>query len=199
MESEVRHTARAGVLGLEAVIVVEAALDRMSVPHFRQTDRDILGPVDVQKPWKKLIGRSGQVARGGSAHDAAAPAERRRQIDLLAIEPDRVEIVQHAERVVARVDDAGVRVEQRKAGQARQPVRGVVDEDAAGEGGSDDSDRAATGELVPDEAVRPFQERRRAHLIVHGHPVVRNVWIWIPDVVESLKRARSNQPPCALP
>ena len=43
---------------------------------------------------------------------------------LLPSNQTGLEIVQHAEGVVARIDDAGIRVEQRKARQARQQVRG---------------------------------------------------------------------------
>src|SRR5439155_23432953 len=174
LESEVRHAAGAGVLRLETVIVVEAALDRMSGPHLGQTDGDILGPVDVQKPWKDLIRRPWQCAHSRGPLNAAAPPEGGWEVDPLAVEPDRIQILEHAERVVAWVDDPGIRVEERKPGQTREAVRGVVDEDATGAGSSD---RGASGELVADEAVRALQERRRIQLVVHRHAVVRNVWI----------------------
>ena len=156
LESEVRHATGAGVLGLEAVVVVEAQLERVGGLHLRQTDGNVLGSVDVQEPWKDLIGRPGQGAHAGGALDSAAPPESRRQGDLVAVEPARSEIGQDAERVVALVDHAGIWIEQRKARQARQ-VGGRVDEDATRSGGAD---RGASGELVSDEPVRALDVRR---------------------------------------
>ena len=59
----------ADVLRLEAVVVVEAGLERVAAGDLRQADRDVLRPVDVQPAGIALVGRRGA--------DAAAPRERR--------------------------------------------------------------------------------------------------------------------------
>ena len=86
LEAEVRHAAGAGVLRLEAVVVVEAGLAGVAAPHLRQADRDVLRAVDVEEPREELVRRPWQIADAGGAglrrHDAAAPRERRRQVDL---------------------------------------------------------------------------------------------------------------------
>ena len=46
--AEVGDAAGAGVLRLEAVVVVEAGLDRVAARDLRQADGDVLRPVDVQ-------------------------------------------------------------------------------------------------------------------------------------------------------
>ena len=202
LEAKVGHAARAGVLRLEAVVVVEAGLARVAPPHLRHTDRHILRAVDVEASWKQLVRRPRQIADAGSAglrrHDAAAPAERRRQIDPRAVEPHGIQIVERRERVVPRIDDAGIRIQEREAGQAREPVRRVVDEDTARKCRSDPSDRSATRELIADEPVGALEERRVVHLVVDRCAVVGNEGVRIPDVVEPLKRARRDQFPRAL-
>ena len=87
LEAEIRHAARAGVLRLEAVVVVEAGLERVRVPDPRHADGDVLRAVDVEEPREDLIGWSGQRADAGRAHDAAAPSKCRRHVDALAVPP----------------------------------------------------------------------------------------------------------------
>ena len=86
----------------------------------------------------------------------------------------------------------------REARQARQPVRGTVDEDATRQAGADHSDRSTARQLIANEAVGGFDERRRIHDVVGGDAVVRDVGIGILDVVESRNRARRDQAPRPL-
>ena len=181
LEPEIRHAARAGVLRLEAVVVVEAGLAGVAAPHLRQADRHVLRAVDVQESGKDLIGRPRQRAHAGRAHDAVPPAERRRQIDPRAVEPARAEIGQHLVRVIARIDVARVRIDQREVRHALQPVRRVGDEHAACSGGAD---RRAAGELIADESVRALDERRGVHDVVAGDAVVGDERVRIEHVVE---------------
>ena len=191
LEPEVGDAARAGVLRLEAVVVVEPGLERVRVPHLRHADGDVLRAVDVEEPGEDLIRRSGQRPDAGGAHDAAAPAECRRHVDPLPVPPDRIQIVEHSRtRSSAGRRSPAPSIEQREIRQARQPVRRVRDEDAAGAGGAD---RGAACELIADEPVGALDERRIAHRVVHGDAVVGDERIRVLHVVEPGDRARRDQ------
>ena len=97
LEAEVRHAAGAGVLRLEAVVVVEAGLARVRAPDLRQADRDVLRAVDVQEPGKQLIRRPGQVARRRPVPTMRLPQPNAGgRLILLPSNQTGLEFVQHA-------------------------------------------------------------------------------------------------------
>ena len=98
----------------------------MCAPHtFVRLIGDILRAVDVQEPGNSWFGgpagrrRRRAVARMIRLPHANAGGR------LICCRPTStgLQIVQRRERVVARIDHAGVRVEQREAWQARQVGR----------------------------------------------------------------------------
>ncbi len=141
--------AGAGVLRLEAVVVVEAALERVAAGDLRQADRDVLRPVDVQPAGIALVRRR--------RADAVAPAEDRRQVEPRAVPEGRLGVFHDLVRVV--VSSGRRRRPDRGAGSpaSRQPVGRLVHQDAA---------LVAAGQLVADEPVRAFEERRRVQRVV---------------------------------
>ena len=166
----------AGVLGLEAVVVVEPALERVPAGDLRHADRDVLRPVDVQPAGIALVGRG--------VADAAAPVEDRRQVDRRAV-PERWRRRPPGPRTRSSPEgDAGVRVDQREVGHRCEPVGRVVDQDAV---------LVAAGQLVADEAVRAFDEGRRVERVVDRESVVRDERIRRQRVGEALDQAWTGQ------
>src|SRR4029453_1682027 len=84
LEGQVGDAAGTDVLSLEAVVVVEAALERVAAGNLRQADGDVLGAVDVQPTGIALAGHRGRCARTRITLNATAPREVRRQGDCSA-------------------------------------------------------------------------------------------------------------------
>ena len=176
----------AGVLRLEAVVVVEPALERVPARDLGHADRDVLRPVDVQPAGIALVWRS---RRSIVRADAAAPVEDGRQVHRRAI-PERWRRGLHDLEAVALLgQNAGVRVDHREAGHRREPVGRVVDQDAV---------LVAASELVTDEPVCAFDEGRRAERVVHGDSVVGDERIRSERVREALDQARPGEESRAL-
>ena len=177
LEREVGDAAGAGVLRLEAVVVVEAGLDRVRAHDLRQADGHVVRAIDVQPAGVPLIRRR--------RADAAAPSEDWRQIDhaVLFIPPGRPDVVHDFQHVVVVVVDLpGVRIQHREIRQIFQSVRRLVDEHAA---------FVAARQLVADETPRPLDEGRRVDHVVDVRRVARDVGIRCQDIRESLNRARA--------
>ena len=147
------------------MVVVEASFDRVAPADLRQTDRDILGPVDVQPPGVPLI--------GWCRVEAVTPPEYRRQIQRRAVPERRFDVLHDLIGVIPLIDDARIRIEQWEARHALETVRRRVHQNAV---------FVPSCQLVPDEPVGALEVRRRVHRVVHRHRVVRDVGIREEDV-----------------
>src|SRR5690606_27063624 len=129
------------------------------------------------------------------AADQTAPAEPRDEVDAAAVpERRRTDLRRALQRfvlVVARVDDAGIRIEERQVGQRRALARRRAHEDAARR-------VAATGQLVLDRAVRRLEERRGVDRVVDREAVVGDERPRLQHVVEAGHRALLDALPLTL-
>ena len=168
LERQVGDAAGAGVLRLEAVVVVEAALERVAAGNLRHADGDVLRAVDVQPTGIPLTWHRRRRAvprcpgRGCPNRSSAAGS--------LACRPTRAEPRLRAPRTHRSSSEStpSVRVEHREARHRGQAVRRIVDEHAV---------LVAAGQLVADEAVSAFDEGRRVQRVVGRERVVGDVGV----------------------
>ena len=118
-----------------------------------------IGSAAGQRPWRC---RLPQLNAGGR---------------LISCRPTNRRDVLSTSGVVARIDHAGVRVQQREIREPVQPVGGVVGGCRRG-----CRHRGAARQLVADEAVGAFHERRRRPRVIDRHAVVRDERIRVQHV-----------------